>query len=262
MYAAMLRDGYRILRDGQPLIDRDGNSRYLPDQLSFTASPSGKEVWIEESVATSSRVVRVASAATPGVHCEIGDAESPSLSRDGPMLAFIREDHGHGSFWLFDPDDCGSNDNRFDPMEITPPTLDVRTIAAGPAGSWIVSAVVRGREKLYAVAPGRPPQRIVDAVSDLNSPSLASDGTRLVARRWISGHWQLVALKLTPELIATTETQLTFGDCNAYSPSWKDDHTILYATDCMRGSGLTGLAWIRPGDRSIDPPASSPLHAR
>jgi hypothetical protein len=262
MYVAMLGDGYRILQNGKPLIYADENNRYPPDQFSFTASTTGREIWIEEAVGPISRVVRVASAHTSGVPCELRDAESPSLSRDGSWLAFIREDHGHGSLWLFDPGDCSSHENRFGAMKITPSTLDVRTMAVGSADSWIVSAVAHGKEDLYAIVPGRPPQLMVDAGSDLNSPSLAPDGTRLVARRWISGHWQLVALNLTAELAARTETQLTFGDCDAYAPSWKDDHTILYATDCMRGSGLTGLAWINPRDNPIEPRPSSILYTR
>jgi hypothetical protein len=60
----------------------------------------------------------------------------------------------------------------------------------------------------------------------------------------MDGRWQLMVLELSSDLQAYSERQLTFGGCNAYTPSWKDNDTVIYATDCERGMGLTALAWL------------------
>jgi hypothetical protein len=38
------------------------------------------------------------------------------------------------------------------------------------------------------------------------------------------------------------EQQLTHASCNAISPSWEGPGTLLYATDCGRGLGLSAIA--------------------
>ena len=50
------------------------------------------------------------------------------------------------------------------------------------------------------------------------------------------------------DLANRQERQLTFGDCNAFAPAWMNETTIVYATDCERGLGLTALASINVGD--------------
>ena len=39
--------------------------------------------------------------------------------------------------------------------------------------------------------------------------------------------------------------RLTSADCNNISPAWRpDSRTLVYATDCARGVGLTTLAGL------------------
>ena len=75
----------------------------------------------------------------------------------------------------------------------------------------------------------------------MNSPALSPDGRVLVLRSVFEVSVQLASLDLSSRVWK----QLTYGDCNAYAPSWQDDHTVLYATDCMRGMGLTTLASLK-----------------
>lgn len=64
--------------------------------------------------------------------------------------------------------------------------------------------------------------------------AISPDGKRLAfsRRRWES--WPLVVR----ELATRVERQLTHTACNAALPSREDSHTLLYATDCGRGSAL------------------------
>jgi hypothetical protein len=251
LYVAMNHE-YRILRDGKPLSEPGMDRSFASDQLSFTASQSGEDIWLELASGATSRVVRVAPENADRAACEIDDAESPALSPDGSQLAFLREERGIGSLWLFDPKSCDTGGKREDPVRITSPALDVRATAAGPADSWLFSAVSQGRKKIYTVSRDHSPQLLIDVKTDLDSPSVAPAGKRIVVRKEIAGRWQLVTFDLSPELQAHTGEQLTFGDCNAYTPSWKDDTTVIYATDCARGMGLSTLAWLNANQRQHD----------
>lgn len=235
LYVAMRRDGYRV-RDGEiasadvyPEVDSAG------DQLSFAAGTSNHELWIEAASGEGSRLVHV----LPGKEvrtCEIGGGEDPVLSSDGRYLAFVREDKGRGSLWIVALPDCAAA-----PKRITSPSFDVRTLATGPEGSFVMSAIRQGRERIYRVSPGTEPQLLAESEGPLNSPALSPDGRVLVVRKRVSYRWQLASLDLSSRVWK----QLTYSDCNAYAPSWQDDHTVLYATDCMRGMGLTTLASLK-----------------
>ena len=235
LYVAMLRDGYRV-RDGEiasadifPGVDSAG------DQLSFAARTSNHELWIETASGGGSRLVHV----LPGKEvptCEIGDGEDPALSSDGTYLAFLREDRGRGSLWMVALPDCAPA-----PKRITSPAFDVRALASGPEGSFVVSAIHEGRESIYRVSAATEPRLLTESDGPVNSPALSPDGRVLVVRKRVSYRWQLASLDLSSRVWK----QLTYGDCNAYAPSWQDDHTVLYATDCMRGMGLTALASLK-----------------
>jgi Tol biopolymer transport system component len=132
------------------------------------------------------------------------------------------------------------------PERITSSAFDVRTIAAGLDGSFIMSAVHQGKERIYkvspgGVSPGTEPRLLAESDGPLNSPALSPDGRLLVVRKLVSHRWQLASLDLSSRVWK----QLTYGDCNAYTPSWQDSRTLLYATDCMRGMGLTALASLK-----------------
>jgi hypothetical protein len=229
LYVAMLRDGYRV-RDGEiASADVDPGIEPVDDQLSFGARTSNHELWIEVASSKGSRLVHV----LPSKEVRTcGDGEDPVLSNDGTYLAFLREDRGRGSLWIVASPDCA-----IAPKRITSPAFDVRTLAAGPQGSFVMSAIHEGRERIYRVSPGAEPQLLAESDEPLNSATLSPDGRVLVVRKRISYRWQLASLDLSSRVWK----QLTYGDCNAYAPSWQDDRTVLYATDCMRGMGLTTL---------------------
>jgi len=236
LYVAMLPNGYRV-RNAMLSSDHYLGSDPLTDQLSYAAS--GDEVWIEEASEGGSRLVHF-SAGREAQTCEISSGEDPVLSRDATRLAFLREDNGRGSLWAVGLSECASG-NTAVPVRVTPASFDVRTLAAGSGADFIMSAVYEGREQIFRVSPRAEPQPVATGDGTVNSPALSSDGQMLVARQLISSRWQLALF----DLLTGRRTQLSFGDCNAYSPSWQDADTLLYSTDCMRGMGLTTLARLK-----------------
>jgi len=238
MYVGMIREGYRVREIGRPLTIPSAEHEGLTDQLSFAASTSAEDVWVETASSSGSQVVHLANVNLTG--CQITDGENPVLSRDGSVLGFLREYHGHGSLWKIELSDCTST-NRKTPARITPPSFDVRTLAAGLGDRFLVSGIHEGEESIFEVSSDAAPQLLAESDNALNSPALSPDGKLLAMREQISHRWQLVSLDLSSRYWK----QLTYGDCNAYTPSWQDNHTLLYATDCMRGLGLTALVSLK-----------------
>ena len=240
-YVAMLRDGYHVLRrDTTPSHLYLQTSSVTSDQLTFTTDSSGENIWVEEASGTGSRLIHLILGSPYITGCKIGDAENPVISAEGHSLAFLREDHGRGSVWITDLRDCATPDVNVSPVRMTSPSYDVRTLGTGPSGTFLLSAVYQGRERIFTVSQGTAPRSLTGYDDAASSPALSPDGTLLVMQKLVAERWQLVILNLS----SGATKQLTYGDCNAYTPSWKDNHILLYATDCMRGMGMTALATL------------------
>jgi Tol biopolymer transport system component len=69
---------------------------------------------------------------------------------------------------------------------------------------------------------------------------VSADSKRLAFSRRESGSWHL----FVRDFSAGTEVRLTNAACNATSPAWEDDRTLIYTTDCGRGYGLNAVARI------------------
>jgi hypothetical protein len=235
-YLAMLNTGYRVMRDGVS-IDAGASG----DELSFAVDRKGNEVWIESADPRGSRITRIAQEnATPG-RCLIYDAESPALAADGSALAFIRENKGNGSVWITKPGSCAESLVGMQAVRVTPQSMDVRALSTSPDGGFIVSAVTSQGAGLFVISPGNTMTRLLQSPASIGSATFSADGNWLVISQLIANHWQLVAV----DSLRHTQKQLTSSDCNSDAPRWKDSRTIVYATDCERGDGLTTLAELR-----------------
>ncbi len=242
MYVAMLQDGYRVLREDATPYGLYPHARLVvPDQLTFSTTPAGKDFWVEEVSGTGSHLVHYVMGVPDLTGCQIGDAENPVTSSDGYELAFLREDHGHGSLWIIDPRDCAALGQNNSSVRMTSRSYDVRTLENGPSGTFLMSAIYQNRERVFTVSTGASPRPLTGDEGTLSSPAISPDGKLLVMQKLIAERWQLVLLDLS----SGDTKQLTRGDCNAYTPSWKDSHTLLFATDCMRGLGLTALTSLK-----------------
>jgi uncharacterized membrane protein len=233
IYVAMESDGYRIQSTRLALPNTTSN------QFSFAAAGSGQDIWVESNSGGISRLTQIVPAKDETTNCRIDHAETPALSDDGSFLAFVREDQGHGSLWVLDVRHCGESENGV-PRRVTAPAFDVRTVSATVNHTFLIGAVYQGQERVFIVTSGKSPQLLAEARGQLDSPVLSPDGKALAVRELIAERWQLMLLNLS----SRRWEQLTHEDCNAYTPSWKNDRTLLYATDCMRGLGLSALTSV------------------
>jgi hypothetical protein len=204
------------------------------DVLSLAGSERGA-VGYFEYVTRQSSIMRLP-LGTPNPMPEyMAEGEQPKISPDGRWLAFIREEYGRTTVWL---------------SEAQSPTAAQLIINGAPS---ILDVTVSSEGDLIAAAGAvsgphliivRRSTGVVEPLSGIAGParypSISPDGKRLAFSRRKWGSWQLVVR----ELATGVEQQLTHTACNATLASWEDPHTLLYATDCGRGLGLSALARV------------------
>jgi hypothetical protein len=231
-YVAMLDTGYKVLRDGVPVHDASAE-----DELSYAADREGRILWIETATSAGSTITEVGPNNNASTGCGIQNAESPALSQDGNSLAFIREEHGHGSLWIADTHSCGTSEQ---PVRVTLPDIDVRAVSGAPEGHFVFSAITAQGPAVFLVSRDTAAEVLLRPGANVKSIAISNDRDAILLMILIAEHWQVV----NESLEAHTVRQLTYGACNATDPSWEGIHTIIYATDCGRGMGLTTLAEI------------------
>ena len=161
------------------------------------------------------------------------EGQEPALSPNGKWLAFIREERGRGSVWLLGTDSPGTAEavvsSAYKPLDVAVTDDGEVIAAAGQVSDPHLLLVRRGSQRIVELASFPHPARY---------PSISPDGKRLAFSRRDNGSWHLVVRTFATGF----EQQLTRASCNAVSPSWTNDQTLLYATDCGRGVGLSTIA--------------------
>jgi hypothetical protein len=209
--------------------------------------PGLPEAWVELA-SIRSRIVRFPlSGPLPPANqlpVEVEDGEQPVVSPDGRWLLFIREQQGRGSLWIKD----------LRPEETTVPSKVERRLAGDEFNVLDATFSPDSRGVLFSAQRETQPEpfsvsvvgnpRVVAAKpqSDWPAtryPAFSPDGAWLAFSWYQRGTWQLCLTKMG----SGTVRQLTHGDCNSITPAWlPDSQTIVYATDCGRGLGMTALA--------------------
>jgi len=166
---------------------------------------------------------------------EVEDAEQPVASADGEWLLFIREVQGRNSLWLRHLGNPGAGDRQ-----IAEANYDVREAAFFPDDRIAFSSRHNGRFRLFAVDTDSGGIKEMPAPGcSARYPAASGDGEWLAFSCEQTGTWQLHAMNLRTR----SQTQLTDADCNSVSPAWtSDSKSLIYASDCGRGLGLTALA--------------------
>jgi hypothetical protein len=238
-FVAMSADGYRVSdSDGAVLLNQHASRS--ADQLSFTVSPDHR-IFIEVADASGSRIVHGSDLALV-----MEDAESPAISVDGNQLAFIRERKGRGSLWIMP---LGLKDSLKppSPMRLTGEDYEVRDLSFLRSGALLFLAKHERSAGLFAIRSGTAPVSFFSPQAEIASFAVSPDERRIALTEQIHNRWQLAVLDVSNRGV----TVLTTTDCNAYTPAWSTRSSIVYATDCGRGVGLSALA-------SIDITASLP----
>jgi dipeptidyl aminopeptidase/acylaminoacyl peptidase len=230
-FRAMQQKGYivQVLQNGELThVFGKGN------MLSLSAAKSSAFLYLEiaaqKSFITRLPVSRLGGAAetqTPG--------QDPALSPDGRWLAFIREDGGQSSAWLLATDMRNAPQpvllSSYHPLDLTVSSNGDLIASAGPVSESYLVVVRRATQKVELLRGISRPARY---------PSVSPDSERLAYSRRDHGFWHLIV----HDFATGAERQLTHGACNAISASWQDDETLLYATDCGRGVGLSAVAQV------------------
>ena len=205
------------------------------DVLSVAATPAFPDICFEATGASST--IQWLYSGPPQT---ITLGESPSVSRDGKLLAYIRENKGRGSLWIHDL--TSTNDSNYADRQLTTNEYDVLDISfmsgqklavsarrAAAAPAIFIADINRGDMRQFLV-PGR-----------VRYPAISPDGKLMSFSRFEATSWHLYVRS-----IATgTEKKLTLGNCNETMAAWQSGNTLIYASDCGRGLGLTALARIK-----------------
>jgi Tol biopolymer transport system component len=215
----------------------NGAVREIPmsgDVLSVAGSETSGLLY-SELTARKSLVVRVPVDRAGSTPETLTEGQEPALSPNGKWLAFIREEQGRGTVWLLATDSKDASQkvlpSTYQPLEVTVTDDGDVIAAAGTVSDPHLVIVRRGTRDVAMLSAFPHPARY---------PSISPDGKRLAFSRRDYGFWHLVVHRLA----TGDEQQLTHASCNASSPSWANAQTLLYATDCGRGIGLSAIARV------------------
>lgn len=227
----MQRKGYGAVF----LQDGDFRDLQLPGDVLSVAGAETSPLLYAELTGSQSFIVRLPVERFGLAPDTLSEGQEPSLSPNGKWLAFIREEKGRNAVWL------STTDSKYAPQMVVPSIYNPIDATVTSEGDVITAAgnvsdprlflLKRGTRELAALAGFPHPARY---------PSISPDGKRLAFSRRDQGSWHLVVR----ELLTGFEQQLTHATCNAISPSWESARTLLYATDCGRGVGLSAIARV------------------
>lgn len=146
---------------------------------------------------------------------------------------FIRERHGMGHLWL-------RSVSKITERQLTSDDLNVLEATVNDAGDVIASIGPVANPMLISLPNARGGAHALEWSRNDRFPAYSPDGKRLAFSRRDHGAWHL----RIRDLASGNERQLTHGPCNAVQPSWSAPDSLLYATDCGRGLGLSAIAQI------------------
>jgi Glycosyltransferase family 87/WD40-like Beta Propeller Repeat len=240
LFTAMVKEGYEVRRlstgSVKNLSDAGG------DWFHPAAGQQADQAWAEQSLLGSSRIVRFSpwdsprSSTTfmPGTE----NAEQPSVSPDGKLLAFVREENGRNGLWVRQMGTAGSL-QVIGEREIAGPEYDVREMNFFPDHRLVFSSESKGRFALYVVDPSGSMEVMKVPGCSARYPAISPDGQWMAFSCEEHGSWQLHVMNLQTK----QDLHLTNSACNSTNAAWRSDsRKLVYATDCGRGLGLTALA--------------------
>ena len=239
-----------------------------PDAI-FAASPAfAGDGWIYEAIADERYLLRKSTAAGIQTYKFDGDAFHPAAARQARQIAFELAANGHSHIELFNPDTKERRVAVGDALNPREPALSADgTKLAFIAGDSLYlledgnyRPLTRGEISNPAFLPdasaivfskGRPGQRSIESISisgasvrtlvasgDCFEPAISPDG-RLLAYTCSATGGRHIWIQ---DLASMTSRRLTSGNCNNESPAWDaDSRSIVFASDCNRGLGLSAL---------------------
>ena len=217
---------------------------FVSDSFHPATGPGSALGWVELA-SKRSQIIRfpldITRWGSESLNVDAEDAEKPAISQDGRWLAFIRESTGRGSLWVKNlRPDAGERSTQLE-WQLSPPDLDVLDVAFYARDRIILSARRNGRPTLFTTGPDIHGVSPETPSKPRRFPAASPDGRWLAFSQLELSNWQL----WVRDLRTGEERRLTDSDCNSVAPAWyPDSKTLVYATDCGRGLGLTALCRI------------------
>jgi hypothetical protein len=235
-FTAMTTGGYTVKQAGPgPVIEL---ARTDGDWFHPAAAQQSNSVWVEQASERGSRIMRLEDDNIPPT-LVVEDAMEPVISQDGKWLAFFRAVKGRNSLWVQEIDSSPSATSTDTPRQLVGPEYDPRDVDFFPDDRLIFSS---GDGKLYfssALEAQVPREFNVNCYA--RYPAVSRDGRFIAFSCRQHSNWQLHVVGLSGD----AKMQLTRGECNSITPAWTvDSKSLVYATDCGRGVGLTALAQL------------------
>jgi len=235
----------------------------------YSASPAlGGDGWIYEAIADERYLLRKWTATGAKTFKFDGDAFHPAASLHRRVIAFELAANGHSQIYLFDPVNRDLRVAVEEALNPTEPALsaDGTKLAFIAGGSLYLSEAGNHRvvatgeisnpafwpdDNAVVFSKGRPGRRSIESISisgtnmrtlvrygDCFEPAISPDG-RLLAYTCSATGGRHIWIE---DLTSMTSRRLTSGYCNNESPAWdRDSQSIVFASDCSRGLGLTAL---------------------
>jgi hypothetical protein len=214
-----------------------GNAYQMPisgDALAIAGSENS-DLLYSESTGQKSFLVKLPQQPIGVAPETLSEGQDPALSSNGKWLAFIREEQGIRTGWLLATDSPVATQlvlpKTYQPLDVTVANDGDVIAAAGRVSDPHLLLVRHETDEVTQLSEFRHPIRY---------PAISPDGKRLAFSLRDRGSWHLFVWTVATGY----EQQLTHAACNAISPSWADDHTLLYATDCGRGVGSSAIARV------------------
>jgi hypothetical protein len=224
-------------RKYEPVLLREGAFRgiAMPGDALSVAGSGTTPGFYSELTGRQSWIARVPTEGLGSAPEMLTEGQDPALSHDGRWLAFIREGPGGSTAWLLATDSSNA------PLMVLPSAYHALDVAVTSDGDVIVAAGRVSDPHLFMVRHGTEEVvSLTDFPHPARYPSASPDGKRLAFSRRDHGFWHLAVR----ELATGYEQDLTHASCNATSPTWENAQTLLYATDCGRGVGLSAIARV------------------
>jgi Tol biopolymer transport system component len=221
--SAMASDRYQLGMVNGSQIDLVKSSG---DVLTVAASTASSDIYFESS-ATTSTIQRLSG----GASRTITDGQSPSLSPDGKLLAVIRESRGRGALWM-------RNLGTTNEHQFTSDDYDVLEASFINNHDLIMAARFQGSTShLFRVDLVSGRTELLPILGRVRYPAISPDGRRLSFSKFEGTSWHLYVRSIE----SGAEMRLNAGNCNAVEAVWQSANTLVYASDCGRGLGLSAL---------------------
>jgi hypothetical protein len=204
------------------------------DALSIGGANDSSLLYVEV-VGSRSSIMRLPIEPRAAIPVPLLEGHDPAVSGDGKWLAFVTEKNGQPEVWL-------SLANLAEPpKKVLAAGLYPLEVTVSSVGDVISAVGSVSHPHLVLVKHETGVTEVLTGADDATRcPAISPDGKRLAFSRRPRGSWQLIAR----ELVSGAEQQLTHSSCNATSAAWQDSQTLLYATDCGRGVGLSAIARV------------------